>query len=204
MENNTNNTNNVCITNTSNTSNTTRNNRIQKKLPRPNINLDSIIPIGNTKSKWNQIHTEINNVLGKGIILNIHSELGEMALMGISYLVEMLYTSNSEIKINVIDGFSLNNLFVDFDGGNDITQIVNGYDLVVIPSINSVSMTDYKKEALGNLLNYAKVKKVPLIVSSKEELLNQGINQTLSIINVKLKDEIITEAELFAKVFGGK
>ena len=173
--------------------------RFQKKLPRVNLSFEDIVPMGNTIKKWQSIYTDITNVLAKGIVINIHSELGEEALKGGSILTEKLGgLATSDFKINIINGFQLNNLMVDFD--TDISSLVDGQDLLVIFSINSVQATDFRKEKLASLFDYAKLKKVPIICTSKDEFKQDGIN----VINCKLKDEVKTESALFDEVFGKK
>lgn len=173
--------------------------RFQKKLPRVNLSFEDIVPMGNTVNKWKSIYTDITNVLAKGIVINIHSELGEEALKGGSILTEKLGgLATSDFKINIINGFQLNNLMVDFD--TDISSLVDGQDLLVIFSINSVQATDFRKEKLASLFDYAKLKKVPIICTSKEDFKQDGIN----VINCKLKDEVKTESALFDEVFGKK
>lgn len=173
--------------------------RFQKKLPRVNLSFEDIVPMGNTVNKWKSIYTDITNVLAKGIVINIHSELGEEALKGGSILTEKLGgLATSDFKINIINGFQLNNLMVDFD--TDISSLVDGQDLLVIFSINSVQATDFRKEKLASLFDYAKLKKVPIICTSKDEFKQDGIN----VINCKLKDEVKTESALFDEVFGKK
>jgi hypothetical protein len=168
--------------------------RLQKSIPRPNVKFEEVTPMGNTKKKWESIYDGINNILGKGMILNIYSDIGEEALVGGSVIVEKL--SQYSEKINIISGFQLNNMMVDFD--TDITSLFNNKEILVIFSVNSVQATDFRKDKLQSIYDYAKTLKIPVILTNKSKLEIEG----LSIINIKLKDELKNESQLFDEVFG--
>lgn len=160
--------------------------------------ISEIIPMGNVKKKWESISKNIEKIVDKNLILNLHSELGEEALKGGSALALELVSKG--INVTTINGYDLNRKITDFD--EDLTDIVkHGTKLrqvLVIFSYNSIQATDFKTQAMSSFLEYCLANNLSIIITSKDILKNDLAK--FNHINLKLKDEKKSEAELM-KIF---
>lgn len=171
--------------------------KLKIKTPK-DINISEIIPMGNVKKKWESISNNIEKIVNKNLILNLHSELGEEALKGGSALA--LELASKGINVTTINGYDLNRKITDFD--EDLTDIVkHGSKLrqvLVIFSYNSIQATDFKTQAMSSFLEYCLANNLSIIITSKDILKNDLAK--FNHINLKLKDEKKSEAELM-KIF---
>ena len=155
-------------------------NKIQ--LPYKDVKLEDL---AFTKSGTNikdskEIIKNITKIKGKPIILNIYSNIGDQALMCASHITEQLIQAGLNPKIT--SGIELNKISVDFDTSRDVDLLDK--DFLVINSINSLYATDYRKSYIKNLYEEAKLKKIPIILSSNCEL--SDVN--FKILNIRLTD----------------
>ena len=127
-----------------------------------------------------EIIKNITKIKGKPIILNIYSNIGDQALMCSSHITEQLIQAGLNPKIT--SGIELNKISVDFDTSRDVDLLDK--DFLVINSINSLYATDYRKSYIKNLYEEAKLKKIPIILSSNCEL--SDVN--FKILNIRLTD----------------
>lgn len=171
--------------------------KLKIKTPKE-VAISEIIPMGNVKKKWESISKNIEKIVDKNLILNLHSELGEEALKGGSALA--LELASKGINITTVNGYDLNRKITDFD--EDLTDIVkHGSKLrqvLVIFSYNSIQATDFKTQAMSGFLEYCLANNLSIIITSKDILKNDLAK--FNHINLKLKDEKKSEAELM-KIF---
>lgn len=156
-------------------------NRIQ--LPYKDIKLDQLhfTKTGSNIKDSKEIIKNITKIKNKPIILNIYSNIGDQALMCSSHITEQLIQAGLNPRIT--SGIELNKISVDFESSKDVELLDK--DFLVINSINSLYATDYRKSYIKNLYEEAKLKKIPIILSSNCEL--SDVN--FKILNIKLTDE---------------
>ena len=151
-------------------------------LPYTNVKLEDL---AFTKSGTNikdskAIMQNIEKIKGKPIILNIYSQIGDQALYCSSLITEKLMSLG--LTPRVTSGIELNRISVDFEASKDVDLLDK--DFLVINAINSLYATDYRKDFILKLYEEAKLKKVPIILSSNVELSNHNFK----ILNIRLTD----------------
>ena len=163
-------------------------NRIQ--LPYKDIKLEQLhfTKTGSNIKDSNEIIKNITKIKNKPIILNIYSNIGDQALMCSSHITEQLIQSGLNPRIT--SGIELNKISIDFESSKDVDLLDK--DFLVINSINSLYATDYRKSYIKNLYEEAKLKKIPIILSSNVEL----INPNFKILNIRLNDLKKTHEEV--------
>ena len=155
-------------------------NRIQ--LPYKDIKLDQLhfTKTGTNIKDSKEIIKNISKIKNKPIILNIYSNIGDQALMCSSHITEQLIKEGLNPRLT--SGIELNKISVDFESSKDVDLLDK--DFLVINSINSLYATDYRKSYIKNLYEEAKLKKIPIILSSNCEL--SDVN--FKILNIRLTD----------------
>lgn len=155
-------------------------NKIQ--LPYKDVKLEDLAftKTGTNIKDSKEIIKNITKIKGKPIILNIYSNIGDQALLCCSHITEQLIQAGLNPKIT--SGIELNKISVDFDTSRDVDLLDK--DFLVINSINSLYATDYRKSYIKNLYQEAKLKKIPIILSSNCEL--SDVN--FKILNIRLTD----------------
>ena len=152
-------------------------------LPYKDIKLDQLhfTKTGSNIKDSKEIIKNISKIKNKPIILNIYSNIGDQALMCSSHITEQLIKAGLNPRIT--SGIELNKISVDFESSKDVDLLDK--DFLVINSINSLYATDYRKSYIKNLYEEAKLKKIPIILSSNCEL--SDVN--FKILNIRLTDE---------------
>ena len=133
-------------------------------------------------------------MIGKPVILNFYSEIGEGANLATAYVTEQLAKT---YKAATTNGIELNKLSVDFNNQSGLDELVNK-DFLTIFALNSIFTTEHRVSYMENLYTLAKLKKVPIITSSVSEL---KLPQ-FKVINLRLTDKQKTAHELVAEIFG--
>lgn len=152
-------------------------------LPYKDIKLDQLhfTKTGSNIKDSKEIIKNISKIKNKPIILNIYSNIGDQALMCSSHITEQLIKAGLNPRLT--SGIELNKISVDFESSKDVDLLDK--DFLVINSINSLYATDYRKSYIKNLYEEAKLKKIPIILSSNCEL--SDVN--FKILNIRLTDE---------------
>jgi len=167
---------------------------LTKKLPREN-NIEDIKAMTKHKKKWENVVNNIQNIKGKGIILNCYSNIGEQSLMATSYLTKCLKETS---KINHISGVEFNEMLRDLsDSDNRVSNIIGRNEVLIIFSQNSIGNSDWLKQNWNDLLELAFEKNVPIILSSKKELKITGKD----VVNIGFTDEVKNESQLIEEIF---
>lgn len=159
-------------------------------LPYKNIKLEDLAftKSGTNMKDSKSIINNIEKIKGKPFIINCYSPIGDSALKCSSLITEKLLAIG--LQPNVTNGIELNALSVDFDSGNS-TNLLDK-DFLLIDSFNSIYVTEYRKNYVQNLFEQAKLKKIPIILSSNVEL----INPNFKILNIRLNDEKKSHEEI--------
>lgn len=129
-------------------------------------------------------------------VINLHSEIGEMAFCGGSVLVkhiqEVCKENNVKIKTKITSGAELEFNIKDFnDSDSNISKIAD-VDLLVIFSYNSISSSDFNKAKFQNLLEECQLRNTLVILTSKSEQKFVGFNH----INIPFSDTYKNENQL--------
>lgn len=169
-------------------------------LPYTNIQLSDLTPVKSKKNPDNFTQTisilkHIPKCLKKPVIINFYSSIGDSSLKATSYCYEQL--TQAKVKGTVITGVELNDLSVDFEDGNSFNHLLTN-DFLIINAINSIFVTDYRKNYLNNLLLSAKLKNIPIIISSN----TQVSYPEFDVINLELKDNKKNQLELIKELLG--
>lgn len=164
-------------------------------LPYKDVKEEDLKP---TRSKDNyknfkNVVNNIDGIIGKPVILNIYSNLGEQATMAVCYLTQIL---SKKYRAKTTNGIEINQKSVDFDSGG-VSELLKNQFLVVF-SVDKVFTTEHRKQYLDNLYSLAKLQNIPIILSSKKELKNTEYR----IINLRLTDDVKNEMELIIETFG--
>lgn len=159
-------------------------------LPYTNIKLEDL---AFTKSGTNikdskAIIQNIEKIKNKPFIINIYSNIGDQALKCSSYITEKLISAGLSPRLS--SGIEINSLSVDFDSNNSVDLLDR--DFLVINSYNSIYATDYRKNYITNIFESAKLKNIPIILSSNCELTNPNFK----VLNIRLTDSKKTHEEL--------
>ena len=142
-----------------------------------------------------KVFAEPDKMIERDIIINIHSEIGEQALMAGSYLAEAL-TKKSYKGISS-SGIELNNLSTDFEDTSAFDRLLKK-DFLIVFSFNSLYATDHRKRWVGNLFQQARLNRVPVILTSKKRLEMAEYN----VVNIRLSDKSKNEAQVIDEIFG--
>lgn len=164
------------------------------KLPHKGVELSDLKPTktGDNIKQCKSIITNINKIIGRGVILNLYSEVGEQANMAGSHITELLLKSHKGITTN---GIEINQRSTDFND-NPIEEFLKK-DFLTIFSVDSVFATDYRKQFMLGLYEKAKLDNIPIIVTSKKKMEMKGYH----VINVRLTDMKKNEQELIKEIF---
>ena len=141
-----------------------------------------------------QVLNNLPSMIGKPVILNFYSEIGEGANLAATYVTEQLAKIYKAVTTN---GVELNKLSVDFNNQTGLDELVSK-DFLTIFALNSIFTTEHRVSYMENLYTLAKLKKVPIITSSVSEL---KLPQ-FKVINLRLTDKQKTAHELVAEIFG--
>ena len=141
-----------------------------------------------------QVLNNLPSMIGKPVILNFYSEIGEGANLAATYVTEQLAKIYKAVTTN---GIELNKLSVDFNNQTGLDELVSK-DFLTIFALNSIFTTEHRVSYMENLYTLAKLKKVPIIASSITELKMPQFK----VINLKLTDKQKTAHELVAEIFG--
>ena len=141
-----------------------------------------------------QVLNNLPSMIGKPVILNFYSEIGEGANLAAAYVTEQLVKMYKAVTTN---GVELNKLSVDFNNQTGLDELVSK-DFLTIFALNSIFTTEHRVSYMENLYTLAKLKKVPIITSSISEL---KLPQ-FKVINLRLTDKQKTAHELVAEIFG--
>lgn len=164
------------------------------KLPFKDVDISEINP---TKSGTNFKETKsvLNNIdkcIGKGIVINFYSETGDQALKASVYCYEQL---SKQYKGMVTNGVEINSSAVDFDN-NDVASLVLR-DFLCINAINSIYITEFRKNYLNNIFMSAKLKSIPVITSSNEPITVEN----MKVLNLRLTDTKKTQSQIIEELF---
>ena len=143
---------------------------------------------GDNLKKGKEVIKHIDNLIGKGYIINAYSDVGEQSAMFATYLTELLI---KKYKGKTITGLTINSKSVDFNDTNAINDFLST-DFLTIFNIQSVFVTDFRQNFLDNLFTQAKLDRKPLIISSKTEMKSKEYK----VINIKLSEKYKNEMEL--------
>ena len=143
---------------------------------------------GDNLKKGKEVIKHIDNLIGKGYIINAYSDVGEQSAMFATYLTELLIKNQ---KGKTITGLTINSKSVDFNDTNAINDFLSA-DFLTIFNIQSVFVTDFRQNFLDNLYTQAKLDRKPLIISSKTEMKSKEYK----VINIKLTEKYKNEMEL--------
>ena len=141
-----------------------------------------------------RVISQLPLMIGRAVIVNFYSEIGESANLAASYVTEQLAKTYKAVTTN---GIELNKLSVDFNNQTGLEELVSK-DFLTIFALNSVFSTEHRASYMENLYTLAKLKKVPIITSSNSELRLPQFH----VINLKLTDKQKTAHELVAEIFG--
>lgn len=146
---------------------------------------------------WEGLYSKIPTwIKTKPYIINLYSEVGEMALCGGSVLVKHLQDSFKEsgkkLKLKVTTGASLEYSIKDFgDSDSNISKIAD-VDVLVIFSYNSISSSDFNKSKIQTLFEECQLKSTIVILTSKSEQNFKGFTQ----LNIPFSDSYKNETQL--------
>lgn len=165
-------------------------------LPYKDVKIEDLTPTksGDNQKLFKQVMNNLPNMIGKPVILNFYSEIAEQATQASVYVTEQLMTSYKAITTN---GIELNKKSVDFDDSTALDDLLSK-DFLTIFSLNSVFITDFRKQFLDNLFTLAKLQNKPIITSSNVEL---KLPQ-FKVINLRLTDKKLNASQVIDEIFG--
>ena len=155
-----------------------------------------VVPMPSYEKTWAKVIDRLDNLKGKGVILNLYSKLGEEGLKAGSLVTESLVTAG--LKLVTTNGVELNAKFTSFEDGEskEVSKMLNK-DALVIFSVNSIGATQFKKDALAELYTLGSISGKPIIVTSKAKM----VNEQYKVVNIGFTDEVLTETQLLKQVF---
>ena len=146
---------------------------------------------------WEGLYSKIPTwIKTKPYIINLYSEVGEMALSAGSVLVKHLQDSYKEsgkkLKLKVTTGASLEYSIKDFgDSDSNISKIAD-VDVLVVFSYNSISSSDFNKAKIQTLFEECQLRNTIVILTSKTEQNFKGFTQ----LNIPFSDSYKNETQL--------
>lgn len=167
-------------------------NKVQAPFKDVNVKDLHITNSGENLKKGKEVIKFIESMIGKGWIINAYSEVAEQASMYATLLTELLI---KKYKARTITGKTINEKSIDFNDANAINDFLSA-DFLTIFNIQTVYLTDFRKNFLENLYTQAKFERKPIIISSKTEMKNKEYN----IINIKLTEQFKNEMDLLGEL----
>ena len=149
------------------------------------------VPIPKKKSYWDKLKEDPTCILKKNAVINFHSKVGQGAATALTHLGKGLIDAG--VGIEIVNGFDFNRLIVDFDDGYDAASLTKK-DALLFFYWNGVHRTDYKKQALQDILLSTMDRNIPLIISSHQAM--------PEFFNIEFDDGVSSTAALLKAAYG--